>query len=127
DLKRIFSDFELDYPSFVRRFPEFATRYKSSISGLSGGERRLVEIYSVVKSTSKFAMLDEPFTHLNPIQIDKVKDFLLEEKQNKGLIITDHMFRHVLDICNTLYLLTNGKTHLVRTTEEIEALGYVRV
>ncbi|MBF8964496.1 ABC transporter ATP-binding protein [Pontibacter sp. FD36] len=126
-LKRIFSDFEMDYSSFAHRFPEFMKKYKSSIGNLSGGERRLVEIYSVVKSASQFAMLDEPFTHLNPIQIDKVKDFLVEEKQNKGLIITDHMFRHVLDICDTLYLLTNGKTHLVSTTEEIEELGYARV
>ncbi|EJF08289.1 MULTISPECIES: hypothetical protein [Pontibacter] len=102
-------------------------KYKSSIGNLSGGERRLVEIYSVVKSVSQFAMLDEPFMHLNPIQIDKVKDFLVEEKQNKVLIITDHMFRHALDICDTLYLLTNGKTHLVSTPEEIEELGYARV
>ena len=126
-LKRIFSDFELDYSSFVQRFPEFATRYKASIGSLSGGERRLVGIYSVVKSVSQFAMLDEPFTHLNPIQIEKVKDFLSEEKQNKGLLLTDHMFRHVLDICDALYLLTDGKTHRVRTAEEIEALGYARV
>ncbi|GGG29033.1 ATP-binding cassette domain-containing protein [Pontibacter amylolyticus] len=126
-LKRVFSDFELDFPAFVHQFPEFTTRYKSSVGKLSGGERRLVEIYSIVKSASQFAMLDEPFTHLNPIQIDKVKDFLSEEKQNKGLIITDHMFRHVLDICDTLYVLTNGKTHLVSTVEEIEELGYARV
>jgi len=126
-LKRIFSDFELDYTSFGLRFPEFKARYRASIGSLSGGERRLVELYAVVKSASQFAMLDEPFTHLNPIQIDKVKDLLLEEKQNKGLIITDHMFRHVLDICNTLYLLANGKTYLVKTTGEIEALGYARV
>ncbi|OKL40270.1 ATP-binding cassette domain-containing protein [Pontibacter flavimaris] len=126
-LRRIFSDFELDYSSFEHRFPEFATRYKASIGSLSGGERRLVEIYAVVKSASQFAMLDEPFTHLNPIQIDKVKDLLLEAKQNKGVIVTDHMFRHVLDISGTLYLLVNGKTHLVGTTEEIEALGYAKV
>ncbi len=97
-LERIFSDFELDYVLFTKRFPEFESRSRSSIGNLSGGERRLVEVYAIVKSKSQFAMLDEPFSHLNPIQIEKVKNLLLEEKDNKGLLITDHMFRHITGI-----------------------------
>ncbi len=123
-LKRIFQDFELDYSSFESRFPEFKARYKSSINNLSGGEHRLVELYIIVKSKSRFAMLDEPFTHLNPIQIEKVKDLLLDEKINKGLLITDHMYRHITQICDNLYVLTNGKTYLTKSIEEIETLGY---
>ena len=126
-LKRIFEDFELDYFSFEKRFSEFAARYKSSINNLSGGERRLVELYVIVKTKSKFAMLDEPFTHLNPLQIQKVHELLLEEKDRKGLLITDHMFRHITDISDTLYVLTNGKTHLTKSIEEIETLGYARL
>lgn len=126
-LKRIFKDFELDYTSFERRFPEFTTRYKSSINSLSGGEHRLIELYLIVKSKTQFAMLDEPFTHLNPIQIEKALDFLLEEKENKGLLVTDHLFRHITRICNDLYILANGKTHLAKNIEEIEMLGYARL
>lgn len=126
-VKRIFEDFELEYSSFERRFPEFQTRYKSSINSLSGGEHRLVELYVIVKSKSQFAMLDEPFTHLNPVQIEKVHDLLLEEKINKGLLITDHMFRHITQICDNLYVLTNGKTYLTKSIEEIETLGYARL
>ena len=100
-VKRIFEDFELEYSSFERRFPEFQTRYKSSINSLSGGEHRLVELYVIVKSKSQFAMLDEPFTHLNPIQIEKVHDLLLEEKinehtQNKKIIKKLIMFYNLL-------------------------------
>jgi len=126
-LKRIFQDFELDYAAFAQRFPEFASRYKTQIGRLSGGGRRLVEIYVVVKSESQFTMLDEPFTHLNPVQVEKVKEFLREEKSNKGLFLTDHMFRHVLEICDTVNLLVNGKTHLVKSFEDIETFGYARL
>jgi ABC-type lipopolysaccharide export system ATPase subunit len=125
-LKRIFKDFELDYAIFEKRFSEFALKYKSSISSLSGGERRMIEVYVIAKSKSHFAMLDEPFTHLNPIQIEKTKELLLEEKENKGLLITDHMFMHIIDICDNLYVLANGKTHLIKNQEEIETLGYTR-
>jgi len=126
-LNRIFKDFELDFATFGKRFPEFSLRYKAKLNSLSGGERRLVEFYVIVKSKSQFAMLDEPFTQLNPIQVEKVKEFLLEEKTNKGLFITDHMFRHVMEICDNLNLLVNGKTHLVKSLEDLEDLGYARL
>jgi ABC-type lipopolysaccharide export system ATPase subunit len=126
-LERIFIDFELDYLLFTKRFPEFASGSRTSIGNLSGGERRLIELYVVVKSKSQFAMLDEPFTHLNPIQVEKVRELLSEEKHSKGLLITDHMFRHVTGISDYLYILANGKTHVVKNEREIETLGYARI
>ena len=126
-LKRIFQDFDLDFRSFAERFPEFASKYKSSIGSLSGDERRLVELYTIVKSKSNFAMLDEPFTHLSPLQIEKVKELLQEEKINKGLLITDHMYRQVLDIYDSLYVLADGKTHLTKNAVDIETLGYAKL
>jgi ABC-type lipopolysaccharide export system ATPase subunit len=69
-------------------------------------------------------MLDEPFTHLSPIQIEKVKEMLLEEKENKGILITDHMYKHVVDVSDSLYILANGKTHIIKSMDEIELLGY---
>jgi ABC-type lipopolysaccharide export system ATPase subunit len=86
----------------------------------------LVEVYVVVKSPSRFAMLDEPFTHLSPLQVEKVKELLLQEKQQKGFLVTDHMYHQVLDICDDLYVLSNGKTHLTKTEADIQALCYAR-
>ena len=71
--------------------------------------------------------MDEPFTHLSPIQIQKAKEILLEEKNRKGLLITDHIFRHVTDICDSLYILKDGKTHLSKGFEDIERLGYAKI
>jgi hypothetical protein len=71
---------------------------------------KAVTLGITLRSKTKFVMLDEPFTHLNPLQIEKVKELLLEEKQNKGLLVTDHMFTHIVDISDSLYLLKNGKT-----------------
>lgn len=126
-LRRVFQDFGLEYSKFENRFPEFATKYKSSIGSLSGGERRLMELYVIVKSASQFAMLDEPFTHLNPIQIEKAKELLIEEKASKGLLITDHMYRHIIDICDNLYVLTKGQTYLTKSVTDIETFGYARL
>ena len=126
-LKRIFKDFELEISDFVDQFPEFKANYNASIQSMSGGERRLIELYVIVMSRTQFAMLDEPFTHLNPVQIEKVKELLLKEKYNKGLLITDHMYEHILDISDSLYILKNGKTHLMKNVSDIEIHGYARL
>jgi len=124
-VKKVLDDFQLSTIDFVNRFPQFNERLNLRVSQLSGGQWRMVEIYIIVKAPSLFAMLDEPFTHLNPIQIEKIKEFLSEEKFNKGLLITDHMYQHLLGISDTVYLLKDGKTHFIKTVFELEELGYV--
>jgi lipopolysaccharide export system ATP-binding protein len=126
-LKRIFRDFELEYSNFQNLFPEFTGRYNTSINNMSGGERRLIELYVILKSQTKFVLLDEPFTHLNPLQIEKVKDLLSEEKKNKGILITDHMFKHVVDISDGLYILKSGKTYLTTSPGDIAMHGYANL
>ncbi len=125
-LKRVFEDFELDYSIFETHFPEFSSKYLSYIGSLSGGELRLIELYMILKSNTQFALLDEPFTHLSPLQIEKAQELILEEKINKGILITDHLHQAVTDICDNLYVLSNGKTHLTKNLEELERLGYVK-
>ena len=125
-LHRIFTDFELAYNAFAEQFPEFIGRQKDTIGRLSGGERRLVEMYVLIKSKSQFVMLDEPFTMLNPLQIEKVKSLLIEEKKSKGILVTDHLYRHILDLSDNLYVLSNSRTILTHNNSDLEILGYIR-
>jgi ABC-type multidrug transport system ATPase subunit len=125
-LKTVFQDFKLDYSIFENHFPEFNSKYLSSVGSLSGGERRLVELFIILKSKGQFSLLDEPFTHLSPLQIEKAQELILEEKINKGILITDHLHEAVTDICDKLYVLSNGKTHLTKNLEDLERLGYVK-
>jgi ABC-type lipopolysaccharide export system ATPase subunit len=126
-LKRIFSDFELSYPEFIAHFPDFKVSKKQTTRTLSGGERRLVEVYLLIKSRSQFTMLDEPFSHIMPVHVEKIKELLASEKRHKGFIITDHLYRQILDCCDRLYVLANGQLHLTKSVEDIERLGYARL
>jgi len=126
-LRRVFQDFGLEFTSIEERFPEFEGRKRMLVRDLSGGERRLIEVYVILRSASQFAMLDEPFTHLNPLQIEKVKALLKEEKANKGLLITDHMYRHVTDVCDSFYILSSGYTYPAKGIADIETFGYAKL
>jgi lipopolysaccharide export system ATP-binding protein len=126
-LQRVFNDFDLEFSELEQRFPQFRARQKSHIRNLSGGEKRLINVYLIIRSRSRFALLDEPFSHLMPIQIDKIKELMLEEKDHKGFLITDHLYRHITGISDKFYILADGRTHLARDTEDIERLGYARL
>ncbi|TCC97406.1 ATP-binding cassette domain-containing protein [Pedobacter psychroterrae] len=124
-LKRIFSDFSLDFQVFEKFFPEFNSKYTTTLKTLSGGQRRIIEIYMVLMSNSKFAMLDEPFSHQSPLVIEKITELINQAKNNKGILVTDHMYQTIIEISDHLYLLANGKTHLTKCVEDLKFLGYV--
>jgi lipopolysaccharide export system ATP-binding protein len=123
-VSRAMNDFQLDFKELEKRFPEFSSKHHFKLRELSGGQSRFLQTYIILKAKSQFAILDEPFTHLMPLQIEKMIELIQEEKANKGLLITDHLYRQVVDLADDLYLLTNGRTHLIRQLIEIEDLGY---
>lgn len=125
-LKRIFADFDIDYSEFQRTFPEFSDQYLTPMKNLSAGQRRLIEVYVIVKSKTKFSMLDEPFTHLMPLHIEKVIEIILIEKAAKGLLISDHLYKYIMDLADDLYMLENGKTSLIKDKSDKALQGYAR-
>ncbi len=94
---------------------------------LSGGEQRIIEIYAILVSNTKFYMLDEPFSQVMPKHIDTIKKIIFNEKEKKGILITDHMFEHLIDICNEIYVINDGTTILTKDIGDIEKLGYARI
>ena len=71
-------------------------------------------------------MLDEPFSHVMPVHVDAIKNLIVREKTRKGILITDHLYEHIVDICDDLYALSNGKAYLTNSSHDLEALGYVK-
>jgi ABC-type multidrug transport system ATPase subunit len=123
-IKRVLADYTLSESSFVQAFPEYTEKLTTAVKQLSGGERRLIELYIVLRSNAPFILLDEPFTMLSPLQIDQVISLIEEEKEEKGILMTDHLYEYVINHCEQLYVLSGGKMHMVKTDEDIERLGY---
>jgi ABC-type lipopolysaccharide export system ATPase subunit len=126
NLKRIFADFRISWSGFKHDFDDIHLNPAVRLSNLSGGLRRLIETYVIIRSPTQFMMLDEPFTHIMPLHVERIKAILMEEKQQKGILMTDHLYRHIVDIADRLYLLANGKTWLVNKDEDLERHGYLK-
>lgn len=123
---RVFRDFNIEWQELVGEFPSFANKCRTKLGNLSGGERRIIEIYSIVVSDAKFCMLDEPFSQVMPIHVETLKRIILRERNKKGIILTDHLYKHIVEICDDLYVISQGKTYLTRTIDNLEGLGYIR-
>lgn len=124
-LKTAFKVYGIEQEQFLIYFPEFEVLLNSRMRDLSGGERRLAETYMILKKEVKFVMLDEPFSYLMPLHVQGLKKIMLLERNNKGIIITDHMYRDVEDVSDKMYLLNNGKSHVIEGRESLVEFGYL--
>ncbi|GAA4455847.1 ATP-binding cassette domain-containing protein [Rurimicrobium arvi] len=124
-LHKAFGAFELNVSDFTERVPQFRGLEYEQIGELSYGMSRLAEIFLLIKKESMFVLLDEPFSALPPVAREQVQEWIEEERNKKGFIISDHDYDSVLRICDRLYLLRDGKTWICRGRDDLAAGGYL--
>ena len=115
ELKKLLGEFRIE-------------KIKNSIGqSLSGGERRRVEIARALASEPNFVLLDEPFAGVDPISVNDIKDTIRQLKSRGiGILITDHNVRDTLDICESAYIIGEGKVIAAGTPKEIISNSKVR-
>lgn len=124
-LPNIFKLYDLNWEAFTSKFESFSKYRGQKIGHLSGGERRIVETYIILKYKSKLVLLDEPFSHIAPIFIEHIKQIISEEKKHKAIIITDHLYEHIIEAADSIYLLKNGTTKKIEHLAELEDYKYI--
>ncbi len=97
----------------------------TKIGNLSGGESRYLEIKLILNLDSKFVFLDEPFNGISPVHIDIVKDMIRTQAGKKGIVLTDHDYRNVLDVANKYMILFDGGIKILKSKEEFIYWGYL--
>lgn len=124
-IRKAFQLYGINEDEVIADFPEIKDFLPFTSKQLSGGYQRIVEAMLILKSRAPFCILDEPFSGLMPAHIERLKQIIVNEKGKKGIILTDHMYRHVTSITDRLYVLANGKTYPVNDEDDLAMRGYL--
>lgn len=125
NLKQAFYLYDVSWEGFIKEFPSFKPLLKNKKDEISGGELRLIETYLILYIKVKIILLDEPFSGLSPLYIEKLKTIILKIKKEKILILTDHFYNDVLDIADTIYLCKDRSLKLIDNKEKLVEHGYL--
>ena len=79
-------------------------------AGLSGGERRRVEIARALAGKPSFMLLDEPFAGIDPLAIADIRQVIRYlAGHGIGVLITDHNVRETLEIIDHASIISAGE------------------
>ncbi|MFF2177668.1 ABC transporter ATP-binding protein [Lysinibacillus sp. NPDC058147] len=97
---------EIDY--WINRF-ELDERRKDKAETLSKGNQQKVQLIASFIHKPQFLILDEPFSGLDPVNKDLLKDAILHLKeQGTTILFSSHQMDNVEELCDHLCLLKRG-------------------
>lgn len=109
---------KLDY--WLERFQ--VSEYKMrKLKELSKGNQQKIQFITAIIHEPDLLVLDEPFTGLDPINVELFMSVIREFKEKgKMIIFSSHRMEHVELFCEKLVILKKGKTVLSGSLKEIK-------
>lgn len=115
----VFRHYGMDIDEFISRFG-IAVKGSDRIVELHHSTKRMIELYLVIGAPTMFTLMDEPFTHISPILVEQIQEYISAQEQHKGFIITDHNFSSLMHIADELFVLNNGSLKHRKDVDDIE-------
>lgn len=99
------------------------------VKSLSKGNQQKVQLIATLIHEPKLVILDEPFSGLDPVNAELLKDGILQlKKQGSCVIFSSHNMDNVEKICDHLIMLNNGQTVLKGKVHDIrESFGRTKL
>lgn len=106
---------------YLERF-DLADRKNSKVEDLSKGNQQKIQFISTVLHDPDFLIFDEPFSGLDPINTNLLKEIILEMKnRGKVVIFSTHLMEFAEKMCDTIAMIDKGKIILNGKLSEIKA------
>ncbi|MGL4372139.1 MAG: ABC transporter ATP-binding protein, partial [Turicibacter sp.] len=120
------SEIDTELDKWLEKFN--IVEYKNKkIKELSKGNQQKIQFIISVIHKPKLIILDEPFSGLDPINLDMIKNEILALKDSGNIIIfSSHRMEHIETLCDRLTILKKGKTVLQGNLNEIKKSYNIR-
>ena len=124
-----------DIPLIISEIPEKQNKIfyaplinkleNQKIGALSLGEQRYFEVLLIMNLNHPFILLDEPFSTIEPLYKEAIKENILAHQKTKGCIITDHYYQDVMNVANKKIIIKEGISHEVSDLNDLIEFGYL--
>lgn len=105
--------------TYLERFDLEAYKH-NKVKELSKGMQQKAQIIATLLHQPDLVIIDEPFSGLDPVNTQAVKDLLLElHRQNVTIIMSTHQMHQVEELCDRILLVNQGKVMLYGELEKI--------
>lgn len=95
------------------------------VRDLSGGELRMIECIWILNHPASYILLDEPFSGISPVQIEFLQQLIIETGKVKGVILTDHIYRPLMQVSNRIVLLHNKSIYNIIDESDLIRYNYI--
>ena len=89
------------------------------IKTLSKGYKQRLSFAVALSGNPEILLLDEPISGLDPIQINEIRQLIINLKKNKTIVLSTHIMQEVQALCDKIIILDKGKILAQGTEEEI--------
>ena len=86
-----------------------------------------METYLILDSDKPIILLDEPFSFIAPIYVEKIKNLIQLKREKSAIVITDHFYRDILEVSDSVYFLRDGYSKLICSKQDLEDEGYINL
>ena len=106
---------------YLKRFDLYDRRL-SKIEDLSKGNQQKLQFITTVLHEPEFIILDEPYSGLDPINTNLLREIIMEMKQKgKVIIFSTHLMDFAEKMCDHLVMIDHGKIILKGALSDIKA------
>ena len=97
---------------YLERFDLASSRHKK-VKELSKGMQQKAQLITTLIHRPELLIIDEPFSGLDPVNTQMVKDLLCEQRDKGGTILmSTHQMHQVEELCDRIVLIDHGRTVL---------------
>ena len=109
---------ELEYWLSRFKVPQYIDK---KVEELSKGNQQKIQFIVAVLHKPKLLILDEPFSGLDPVNVEQLKEAVLELKE-KGttIVFSSHRMEHVEEMCEQLCIMHKGRPVVVGALKDIK-------
>ncbi len=104
---------------YLERFDLASSRHKK-VKELSKGMQQKAQLITTLIHEPELIIIDEPFSGLDPVNTQMVKD-LLREQRDRGvtILMSTHQMQQVEELCDRIVLIDHGRTVLYGPLDDI--------